>query len=388
MQTPPGSAPQPLPPTDPHADVSVRNDDTTVVDVGQPTPPPDGRAPGPPWPLIALIAAMVLIGVIWFGWAQMQQQATVTAEATATAVAQATVAAAQATATAESASASQQAAAVTQTVVQATTVAQAAAATGAQAAAQASAAQATAAAASTPEATPPPATPVVVVVTATPAPPPPPTIPSAPAAPPAPPAPAAAPKAPPAPAIAAAPPSAPKPEASATQPAERTDAPAPAPDSPTRAPIGASPAASPAAPRPAVTANSVTTTDGQPVLLQCLGERVRLSADAGVWPPQTTIHCRPDAAANVPPPPGPVVNDIIFQLAVDPTDGTAMPESLDLQVTYSLDAVPAAERGTLVVGFFDGQVWSPLPDQTATPASGRITATVSEVGSYALYRRP
>src|SRR5688572_21844258 len=100
MENRPGSVPNsPLPP-DPGAAASVSTGDTTVVNLGP--PPPDGRAPRPPWPLIGLIAGLVLAGLLGSWWISSQRQATVNAAANATAVA-------LATATAESASATQQA---------------------------------------------------------------------------------------------------------------------------------------------------------------------------------------------------------------------------------------------------------------------------------------
>ena len=87
-------------------------------------------------------------------------------------------------------------------------------------------------------------------------------------------------------------------------------------------------------------------------------------------------------------PPGPVINEILFEIDVESDGGDQLAAPIDLQVTYAADAVPQAERGRLVLGFFDGTRWSPLPEQTAEQAVNRVSAKASEVGIYALYRQP
>jgi len=357
-----------------------------VVNVGPPPRPPvDGRPPRTPWPLIALIVALLAIGLLWWFMAQSQRQNGMAATATATAVAQAT---AQADAANQQA-ASQQTAAATQTAAQANAAAQAASVAVATAtaqvaaearAAQAVAAQATAAAQpAAPEPTPvppPPATPVVIVVTATPAraavPPPPPAAPAVAAA--------AAP-----PVLSAPVPPAPQPAEPAGQQSSRTNsqAPAPGPASPV-----AAPAASPAAGPPTAAPASVTVAAGQPMQLRYLGDRVMLSAEPDALPAGLTLTLRPVEAGTVPQPPGPIVDAIIFRLEVRSSDGAALPAPVGVQVMYAQNAVPAAERSRITLGALDGQTWAPLPDQEAEPTTGRIATELSRAGVYALYRQP
>lgn len=384
MDTQPGSV-RHVRVDEPAAATSVSAADTTVVNVGPERPlPPDGRPPGPPWPLIAMVAGVVLIGLLGWWWVTSQRQATVTAAATATAVAQATTtAAAQATATAESALASQRAAEAAQAAVQATSVAQATAATNAQVAAQRVAADATAAAEAARVAPtvppPPPATPVVVVVTATPVPAPPPPPPA-----PAPLPPAVTEAAPPQSPLGAIPPAPP-----VRQPAAPTFAPGPArPIGAPPAVAGASPAPSPAVAGPAPTPTSVTTTPGQPLLLRCLGDRVQVSAAPDAVPAQTTVSCRPMDAGSIPPPPGPVIDDTLFEINVEVRNGRELSSPLDLQVVYAVNAVPPAERSTLKLGFFDGRNWSAVREQTADQAARRISGKITEGGTFGLYRQP
>jgi hypothetical protein len=374
------------PPADPRAEVAVRDEDTTVVNVGPPPRRPiDGRPPRAPWPLIALVVALLIIGLIWWFMAQSQQQASASAAATATATAatQATAAAQEATAAAQAAVANQQAAnqqatatqaaAQANAAAQAATVAAATATTQAVAATEARAAQATTIAQATAAAPtpvpPPPATPVVIVVTAIPAP-----------APPAAPAGAAAPAPrPPAPAPPVIVPPAPQP----AQPSGSSDQQSSQADE-----TSAAPAASPAAGGFFATPASVTVVAGQPTQLRYLGERVTLSADPDALPAGLTLTLRPVEAGTVPQPPGPIVDAIIFRLEARAADGSALPAPIPVRVRYAAGTVPPAERNRITLGALDGQTWKPLPNQSGAPAAGLVTAELPRAGVYALYRQP
>jgi hypothetical protein len=137
-----------------------------------------------------------------------------------------------------------------------------------------------------------------------------------------------------------------------------------------------------------VGAATVTVAPGRPVLLQCLGTRVQIAADPDALPPQAILTCRPADLGAVLLPPGPVVDEIAFRLDGSPNDAGALPSPVTLQVSYPADAVPVADRGRLVLGFLEGSTWSPVPDQEADLAAGRISATIDRVGVYALYREP
>ena len=137
-----------------------------------------------------------------------------------------------------------------------------------------------------------------------------------------------------------------------------------------------------------MTPTSVTTTPGQPLLLRCLGDRVQVSANPDSVPAQTTVSCRPAEPSGVAPPPGPIVNDTLFQLDVEVRNGRELTSPLDLQVTYAPNAVPPDQRNTLKLGFFDGKNWAPVPEQTSDEAARRISARVSEGGIFGLYRQP
>lgn len=399
---PPAPPISPLP-EEPRAGVSVHDEDTTVLNVVPPPTPVEGRPPRTPWPMIALIAALLVGGLLWWLVAQSQRQTTVSVNATATTVAQATASTiAQATATADAAiasqqAASQQAAATSQVMTQATTAAQSASVATAtavavnevQAAAQTVAVQATAAAAQATAAAaqaaiptpapPPPATPVVIVVTAT-RPPAPPAAPAVVPAAPAPPPPAKPAVLVPAPPVRQ--PSEPSGQQAGQQPGQ-TGGQAAAPGA-----TAAAPAASPVAPRPVTNSASVTTAEGEPTLLRYLGDRVRLSADPDALPPDLMLTVRPVEAGTVPQPPGPITSEIIFRLGVEPSDMAALPAPLALQVTYTAAGTQAGEQGRPVLGYFDGQRWAPVPNQSADVAANRVSADVTRTGVYALYRQP
>jgi hypothetical protein len=136
-------------------------------------------------------------------------------------------------------------------------------------------------------------------------------------------------------------------------------------------------------------AASVSAVAGRQTLLECLGERVRVTADPDALPPQTLLTCRSaDLASGPPPPPGPVVGDIAFRLDASPNASGTLPKPVTIEVEYPDAAVPAAERDRVVLGRLDGSTWAPVPDQAADPDASSISAIVDRAGVYALYRAP
>jgi hypothetical protein len=124
------------------------------------------------------------------------------------------------------------------------------------------------------------------------------------------------------------------------------------------------------------------------VQLQCLGTRVKITADPDALPPQAIVTCRPADLAAVLLPPGPVVDEIAFRLDGSPNDAGVLPNPVAVQVSYPVDAVPVADHDRLVLGYLEGTVWSRVPDQETDQAPGSIAATVDRDGVYALYREP
>src|SRR5919201_4051575 len=111
MDTGPGSTeppPRSSPPPEPTVQLPADPDDTTVVNVApQPAPVDDGRPPRAPWVMLALVIALVVLGLVWWFLTQSQQESRRAATATSEAVS-------QTTATAQAAAAAQQTAAASQ----------------------------------------------------------------------------------------------------------------------------------------------------------------------------------------------------------------------------------------------------------------------------------
>src|SRR3954454_1695731 len=105
-------------------------------------------------------------------------------------------------------------------------------------------------------------------------------------------------------------------------------------------------------------------------------------------PDQMMLTYVPIAPAAVPPPPGPIVANIIGRLDAAPTSGDRLGGEVEIQVTYPANAVPPADRGKLALGRFNGTAWEKLQDQNADQAGNRITARTDRTGIYALYRQP
>jgi hypothetical protein len=96
--------------------------------------------------------------------------------------------------------------------------------------------------------------------------------------------------------------------------------------------------------------------------------------------------------ASVPPPPGPAVGGLLFQLIAESCDGNpipTLPAEINLGVHYSDADAAGANEGNITLARLDTSAnqWRQVQKQAPDPASNLTSATITEMGFYVLYQR-
>ena len=163
----------------------------------------------------------------------------------------------------------------------------------------------------------------------------------------------------------------------------------------TVAPVEAATAASPApsaaqqAPQQIASPGRVTSvrlSSVEPVQLPCPDPRVVIGVPAVPDLGETTLNCQSLDASEVPPP-GPIVGGMVFRLFTDNASQVTLPSAALLGIGYGDATIESAREGDLVIGHLEGTSWVPVPGQQVDQPLDYASATISQLGAYALYLR-
>ena len=133
-----------------------------------------------------------------------------------------------------------------------------------------------------------------------------------------------------------------------------------------------------------VTSAQLSTT--QPVSLPCPDPRVTIGVPAVPPSNEVQLSCQSLDASEVPPP-GTIVGGMVFRVFTDRAADTTLPTDAALGIAYGDASIESAREGDLVIGHLQGTSWMPVPGQKVDQPSDYASATIRELGTYALYLR-
>lgn len=93
---------------------------------------------------------------------------------------------------------------------------------------------------------------------------------------------------------------------------------------------------------------------------------------------------------SLPPPPGGLISPFIFRLSAAPCGGSelgALPGEGNLGVSYRNRVADGRDEGRFTLVFWDGSQWSPATKVATDPGNNFVSATVTQLGVYALVQR-
>jgi hypothetical protein len=101
---------------------------------------------------------------------------------------------------------------------------------------------------------------------------------------------------------------------------------------------------------------------------------------------ETVLNCQSLDAAEVPPP-GPVVGGMVFRLFTDRASEVVLPSPALLGIAYGDTKIESAREADLVLGHLEGTSWVPVQGQQVDQSLDHVSATIVDLGAYALYLR-
>jgi hypothetical protein len=131
-----------------------------------------------------------------------------------------------------------------------------------------------------------------------------------------------------------------------------------------------------------VTSVQLSTTDH--VQLPCPDPRVVIGVPPVPDSSETVLNCQWLDAAEVPPP-GPLVAGMVFRLFTDRASEVVLPSAVSLGIGYGDGAIDSAREADLVIGHLEGTSWVPVPGQQVDQPIDHASATIVELGAYAVY---
>ena len=165
--------------------------------------------------------------------------------------------------------------------------------------------------------------------------------------------------------------------------------------SPAQAPVAAAPTATiapsvaPQAPQQIASPGRVTSaqlSSTHPVQLPCPDPRVVIGVLPVPASSETVLNCQWLDATEVPPP-GPIVAGMVFRLFTDRASEVVLPSAASLGIAYGNAAIESDREADLVIGHLEGTSWVTVPGQQVDQPSDYASATIVELGAYALYLR-
>jgi hypothetical protein len=160
--------------------------------------------------------------------------------------------------------------------------------------------------------------------------------------------------------------------------------------SPAQAPVATSaPAVAQQAPQQIASSGRVTSvrlSSTEPVQLPCPDPRVVVGVPPVPESSETMLNCQSLDASEVPPP-GPIVGGMVFRLFTDRASEMTLPSVATLGIAYGDTAIESEREADLVIGHLEGTSWVPVPGQQIDQPLDHVSATIVELGAYALYLR-
>jgi hypothetical protein len=131
---------------------------------------------------------------------------------------------------------------------------------------------------------------------------------------------------------------------------------------------------------------SVRLSSTEPAQLPCPDPRVVIGVPPVPASSEMTLNCQSLDASEVPPP-GPIVGGMVFRLFTDRASEVTLPSAATLGIAYGDTAIESEREADLVIGHLEGTSWVPVPGQQLDPPLDYASATIVELGTYALYLR-
>jgi len=78
---------------------------------------------------------------------------------------------------------------------------------------------------------------------------------------------------------------------------------------------------------------------------------------------------------------------MVFQVFTDRAADTTLPTDAALGIAYGDTSLESAREADLVIGHLQGTSWTPVTGQNVDQGSDYASATIRELGTYALYLR-
>jgi hypothetical protein len=165
--------------------------------------------------------------------------------------------------------------------------------------------------------------------------------------------------------------------------------------SPAQSPVAAAstamaaPPVAPQAPQQIASPGRVTSvqlSSTHPVSLPCPDPRVVIGVPPVPASSEVTLNCQSLDATEVPPP-GPIVAGMVFRLFTDRASEVVLPTAASLGIAYGNATLQSDREADIVIGHLEGTTWVPVPGQQVDQPLDYASATIVELGSYALYLR-
>jgi hypothetical protein len=167
--------------------------------------------------------------------------------------------------------------------------------------------------------------------------------------------------------------------------------PAPAQSAVAVAPLATSTTAvAPQAPQQIASSGRVTSaplSSMHPVQLTCPDPRVVIGVPPVPASDEVMLNCQSLDATDIPPP-GQVVGGMVFRLFTDQASVVVLPSVAGLGIAYGDASLESEREADLVIGHLEGSSWVPVPSQHIDQSLDYASATVVELGAYALYLGP
>jgi hypothetical protein len=151
------------------------------------------------------------------------------------------------------------------------------------------------------------------------------------------------------------------------------------------------PVSAPAA-GPSATDTQVRARAGRETAVFLTNDHVVVRVPAAL-PADLEVGIRIVTASDGAPPPGPVIGDLLFRISASEPGGgplARLPIEANLSARYTDEQLGSRDEGRLALSWLDPGTgrWQPAPKPAADPRNNYISATIQELGLYAVHQAP